>query len=145
MPPPSPGANTPSSSGNGAPKLINDYVRFQAPSLCDFAHNGPISNLVIVSGKARLARSIVCSLRLSTLPAVSSLAFRCPQLGHGRNCRCEGDYTSKYTQGRDIPNNGRSLLFRSHPDCSFAVLPPVRDRSAQKLECVYLHQIFPSY
>ena len=132
MPPPSPGANTPSSSGNGAPKLINDYVRFQTPtpSPCDFAHDGFVSNLVIVSGKAHLARSIVCSLTLLTPPAVSSLMFRCPQLGHGGDRGREGDYPSKYTQGRDIPNHGRFCLFQCRPGRSLA-----RPSSSQKLIC----------
>ena len=108
MPSPSPGANTPSSSGNGAPKLLNDYVWLQAPLICSFAYDGTPSNLAIVSGKARLVRSIVRSPNFSALPTAFSLAFRCPQLGHRRDRGREGDHVGKYSEGRDIPNNGRS-------------------------------------
>ena len=106
MPSPSPGANTPSSSGNGTPKLLNDYVLFQSLFLSGFAHGGCLSNSAIVSGKAHLARSIVRSHNFSPSPAVSSLALRCPQLGHGGDCGRKGDHVSQYTEGRDIPNNG---------------------------------------
>ena len=112
MPSPSPGAmNTPSSSGNGTPKLLNDYVRFQSLFLSYFAHGCCLSNSAIVSGKAHLARSIVRSPNLSPSPAVSSLALRRPQLGHGGDCGRKGDHIGQYTEGRDIPNHGgQSIL-----------------------------------
>ena len=106
MPSPSPGANTPSSSGNGTPKLLNDYVRPQAPLPCESAHSSCLSNSAIVSGKARSVRFIVSSPRLSALPMIYLLVLRCPQLGHGGNCCRERDYVGQYTKGRNIPDYG---------------------------------------
>ena len=124
MPSPSPGANTPSSPGNGTPKLVNDYVRLQALLLYDFPYGNSLSNSVIVSGKARSVRSIVRSLNFSTLPTASSLMLRCPQLGYGGDRGSEGDYAGQYTKGRDIPNHGTSTLLQYHSDRSLARLSP---------------------
>jgi len=123
MPSPSPGANTPSSSGNGTPKLLNDYVRFHSPFLSDFAHGGCLSNSAIVSGKARLVKSIVRSPNFSPPPAVPSLVLRCPQLGHGGDRGRKGDHVSQYTEGRDIPNHGGRSAPSSRPPLTHTTLP----------------------
>ena len=141
MPSPSPGANTPSSSGNGAPKLLNDYVWLRAPFPCDFAHRGCLSNSVIVLGKARLARFTVRPLSFSILPAVSSLMPRRPQLGHGGDCSRKGDHIGQYTEGRDISNHGRRSNLHHRSDRSVPRPPSVRDRPAQESECVCTCQV----
>ena len=119
MPSPSPGANISSSSGNGTPKLLNDYVRLQALLLCDFTHRGCLSNSAIVLGKAHLVRSIVRSQLLHPT-AVSSLVLRCPQLGYGGDCCRKGDHIGQYTEGRDIPNHGEWSHLHHRPDRSVA-------------------------
>jgi hypothetical protein len=145
MPSPSPGANTPSSSGNGAPRLLNDYVRLQAPLLCDSAHGSCLSNSVIASGKARSVRFIVCSFNLSTLAAVSLLVFRCPQLGHGGDCSREGDYVGQYTEGRDIPDHGiRSPLYCRSNTHSYVSPQSEIDLLKNLNVCVYIRSTPPA-
>ena len=146
MPSPSPGANTPSSSGNGTPKLLNDYVRLQAPLLCDSAHGGCLSNSVIVLGKARLVRSTVRSLNFPVLPAVPSPVVRCPQLGHGGDCGRKGDHTGQYTEGRDIPNHGRLPIPQSFRPLTCALLPQSEIDLLKNLNvCACAYQVHSTY
>ena len=146
MPSPSPGANTSSSSGNGTPKLLNDYVWLQAPLLRDFAHGSPPSNSVIVSGKAHSVRSIVRFLNFSMLPAVSSLVLRCPQLGHRRDGGREGDHVGQYTEGGDIPNHGRLPIPQSFRPLTCALLPQSEIDLLKNLNvCACAYQVHSTY